>query len=140
MRFSYIVLANHRVGRRGGGTLILVKPDLLPHSIKLKFDNQDHYNITVINLGAASCSTVVCCVYRPPDTSSSLSESLVKQLEIINASTDVRILVGDSNYPHINWNSPALTSHDGQSDLFQHACNEMGLSQCVSGNTHGSNV
>jgi hypothetical protein len=137
---NYIVFGNSRADRRGGGTLILARSCLRPTAVKLRDDAQHEYNITAIHVGVAAQKTVVCCAYRPPNTSVAESDSFIEQLEAINTSADVRIFAGDYNYPHIDWMRPSQTKRDSISNAFQHSCDEMGLVQCVTCSTLGDNV
>ena len=134
------MFADCRVGRIGGGTLILAKSSLRPSSIKLSSNPTHGCNITAINIGMANLKTIVCCAYRPPDTRAAETDLFIKELASINELAKVRIFAGDFNLPHINWFRSSFTARDNVSNAFQHACDEMGLSQCVNSNTHGSNL
>jgi hypothetical protein len=137
---NYVSFADSRIDRRGGGTLILARASLRPTQLKLLGNYHHRCNIVAINIGVAERKTVVCCAYRPPDSTISESNSFIEQLEAINSSADVRILAGDFNLPHINWVKPSLTRRDNVSNVFQQACDEMGVTQCVTSNTLGNHV
>ena len=97
-------------------------------------------NITAVMISVASCQTVICCAYRPPDISVAESESFKEHLQAINASANVRIFSSDFNYQHIDWITQSHTKHDGIHDVFQQACDEMGLTQYVSDHTRGNHT
>ena len=51
-----------------------------------------------------------------------------------------RIIVGDFNYPNIVRFKPSHSAHDGINDAFQNACDDMGLTQCVTSATRGEHI
>lgn len=136
---DYVAFADCREDRRGGGVLVLVKSALRPSAAKHHVV-QHRCNVVAVNIGVAAHKTVVCCAYRPPNTSAADSELFLEHLQAINDSAVVRIFAGDFNYPYINWNDFTLTKRDSINNVFQCACDEMGLTQCVTDNTLGDHI
>ena len=83
---------------------------------------------------------LVACVYRPPDTTIAASQLLIQHLAQINEAADNRIILGDFNFPHIDWTNPSCIKRDGLGNIFQAALDDMGLFQCVTKPTHNNHI
>ena len=62
---------------------------------------------------------LVICVYRPSDTTIVASQLLTQHLAQINEAADFRIILGDFNFPRIDWTNPSCTKRDGLGNIFQ---------------------
>ena len=137
---DYVSFADCRVGRRGGGVMMLLKANLQPVRATRALPNRHQCNAVSVFIGAAKQKTLISCVYRPPDTNVVDSDALVQHLSSLRASTDVHVITGDFNYPRINWEKPALTRRDGIHNVFQSATDDMGLTQCVQAPTCNNHI
>ena len=72
--------------------------------------------VVCIKIDISSDTLVICCVYVPPDSSLSYVSSLVKFLSEITSSFNCCIILGDFNFPDIDWS--ALMGTSLQSNCF----------------------
>ena len=91
-------------------------------------------------IGPTVCKTLVACIYRLPDTTIAASQLLTQHLAQINEATDIRIIFGDFNFPHIGWTNPSCTKRDDLGDIFQAALDDLGLFQCVTRPTYNNHM
>ena len=87
----------------------------------------------------ATESCLIGCVYRPPNCSASESKELFNQLNDIctkHTNTNI-IIVGDFNYPNIDWNSKTFCNASTTFECFIQECM---LEQHVTKPTRGNNV
>ena len=115
---------------RGGGVLIAVTSYLFtslipsPHGLE----------VICIKLGQGNDIIVICCVYVPPGSPLTYVSSLVHFLTKLTSSFTKCIVVGDFNFPDIDWSVLMGTSNPSNCFCnFVFACN---LSQHVFEPTH----
>ena len=140
--YNYMPFADSRTGRRGGGVLLLINTKLQPCQVpcnKLIYAcNQ--CNVVFASIGPTVRKTLVACVYRPLNITIAASQLLIHHLAQINEAADNRIILGDFNFPHIDWTNPRCTKRDGLGDIFQDALDDMGLFQCVTKPTYNNHI
>ena len=90
--------------------------------------------VVCIKIDIGSDTLVICCVYVPPDSSLSYVSSLVKFLSEITSSFSCCIILGDFNFPDIDWSVLMGTSH--QSNCFCNFVFDCNLTQHVPDPTH----
>lgn len=114
----------------GGGLLVYARKGLviLPSDEKSDFNQFVNFKVLTNNF-----TTNVILIYRPP---SSNKQNCDKLLDIIkNAPTD-SVIVGDINYPAIDWKN---LSCEGQGKDFLNTCLDKGFHQYVTFATHSRN-
>lgn len=131
---GYTVYRRDRVTGRGGGSLILVRDTV--DSIQLDITSPSAPSDALVDAVACQLSfgstnnVGILCIYRPPN---SLPEDNSTMLTLItnflNLNLPINIIVGDFNFPEIDWlNSCTSTA---QSKLFFTFCQENFLTQHV---------
>ena len=89
---------------RGGGVLIAVVSSY--HSVTLSSPDLE---VVTVKLGLDH-ELVICCVYVPPSASHSYVGLLINYLTVLQSSSVHCIIVGDLNFPDINWSSSELSN------------------------------
>ena len=85
---------------RGGGAMICVSNSI---SSRLIASHSD-IDLVIVQLLTSPC-VILCCVYIPPNCSSSYFCSAISILETILTQHNHVIILGDFNLPDINWSS-----------------------------------
>ena len=127
--YPLILLYRKERFSRGGGVLIAVKslfcsslipspPDIEVVSVKIELD----------------CDFVLCSVYSPPHPPDIYVTSLLTYLNDLVSSFDRCIIVGDFNFPDINWST--LSASSSLSYTFCEFVFDCNLSQHVMHPTH----
>ena len=114
---------------RGGGVLIAVHESIYSTLVSSPFDLE----VVSVRLGLDN-HFVVCCIYAPPDSTVLYISSLVNYLTDIASSSSKCIIVGDFNFPDIDW-----SSLQGSSFLSNYFCEfifDCNLTQHVTEPTH----
>ena len=114
---------------RGGGVLIVVHESIYSTLVSSPFDLE----VVSVRLGLDN-HFVVCCIYAPPDSIVLYISSLVNYLTDIASSSPKCIIVGDFNFPDIDW-----SSLQGSSFLSNYFCEfifDCNLTQHVTEPTH----
>ena len=83
---------------RGGGVLVAIKQSLTSSIIPSPSD----LKIVSVKIGLGN-DFALCCVYVPPESSLSYVTSLVQFLTYFESSFSKCIIVGDFNFPDIDW-------------------------------------
>ena len=114
----YVHYRKDRNFGRGGGSLLLVRDDIPSRPVLLS--NQD------LKIDAVACeislmdkSTLGClCIYRPPNSD---KEEDCKMLSIItdflNLGFNCNLIIGDFNFPDINWSHSSSCSQQSENFL-----------------------
>ena len=105
-----------------------------------RYDNGLSCNVVTIRIGAARQRLVISVAYRPPDCTVEDTKLLMNYLHKASSGADSFIVLGDFNFPNINWANPSYTVRDGLSDSFQAAMDEIGLFQLVNQPTRNNNI
>ena len=95
---NYVMYRLDRTTKRGGGILAYFKLNLC--SYYMSEFTTDTIELICINL--FSFRFVI--VYRPPNEDSFHLSNLCNVITCICDSTDTTVIIGDLNFPHINWN------------------------------------
>ena len=80
---NYVTFADCRVGRCSGGTLMLVKAELQPTLAHHDYNCRHQCNVIGAYMGVAKLKTIVCCTYRPQNTTVAESDTLIEHLEAL---------------------------------------------------------
>ena len=134
---DYEVLTELRDDRKdttngiGGGLIVFNKKGLviLPGDQSIEFNQYVSFKVKTLD-----SYVNVFLVYRPPNNS---AHNFEKLCELIRSVPNNSIVVGDFNFPHIDWEN--LTANGQQSTEFLDLCIENNLHQYVSFGTHNRN-
>ena len=109
---GYNIFRRDRTNRKGGGVLIYVRDDINCSDISIKFNDPlsiHEVEIIWVELTFSENKKVALGVcYRPPDANTDKDKAHDNELfKIIQRTIGTRdlVLLGDFNYPHINWDS-----------------------------------
>ena len=122
-------LFRHDRQSRGGGVLIAVS-DQIPCQ---KLTSPDNLEATCVRLNLPNPITV-CALYVPPNTTSTYYETLFTFLSNLSNASDKLIILGDFNFPDIDWDT--MTGHSPISNQFCDIVFETGLCQLIETPTH----
>lgn len=114
----------------GGGLLVYARKGLVVLSIDKKSDFNQFVSFKVLS---DDCELNIILIYRPPSCSKDNNDKLCKIVEEAAKNT---ILVGDFNFPSIDWDN--LTC-DSRGEPFLNACLDNNFSQFVGFSTHSKN-
>ena len=124
----------------GGGTLLLVLNSLSPVEVSLldkescNFQDSTWCTVTCPNFP----DVLVGCIYRSPSSPLENNLNLNKLLSnMCNLSDSLKIIVGDFNFPDVNWD---LFSGVSASESFRDVVNDCYLTQLVHQPTRGSSI
>ena len=123
---------------RGGGVLVLYKRHLNVRQVDIKFDNTSttrDFDILCIDVFNNSSTVRLCCVYNPPSQNSSAALHLCSVLNQILITKTPLFILGDFNFPNINWLVPCSYGNSSH-DIFLDFCSSNGLVQCIDYPTH----
>jgi len=120
-------------GGRGGGIISYIRTEVIASDVESSFDQFCQARLIQINCHHMKLNVVN--VYRPPSTTQENTAKLCNALREINGPS---IIVGDFNFPEINWNT--LTTTNARSQDFLDATQEMFFSQMVNFSTRSGNT
>jgi len=95
-----------RVGKRGGGVLILIPKYVKSYEIASFSD--ESFDALILSVLIGKITFTLANVYRPPGNDSSFVRKLEKLLQPVLAKPESLILMGDFNLPDINWNTSTV--------------------------------
>ncbi|CAJ0925451.1 unnamed protein product, partial [Ranitomeya imitator] len=134
---GYSLFRKDRKNRRGGGVCLYVK-SCLKSTLRedISEGNEDVESIWVeIHGGKNGNKILIGVCYKPPNITESMESLLLKQID--EAATHNEVLVmGDFNYPDINWETETCETHKGNRFLLITKKNY--LSQLVQNPTRGA--
>lgn len=140
---NYSVHRHDRVNRRGGGVIIYVKDFLLNYRIQVtnigNAQPPEDIETIALNIQISTYRFCLVCVYRPPDTSLVKSQELIDYLTQLSISNENIIILGDFNYPFINWTSLTLSQYNQASEAFMDFYKSTSLKQIVNFKTRFGN-
>ncbi|CAJ0946080.1 unnamed protein product [Ranitomeya imitator] len=114
---GYSLFRKDRKNRRGGGVCLYVK-SCLKSTLRedISEGNEDVESIWVeIHGGKNGNKILIGVCYKPPNITESMESLLLKQID--EAATHNEVLVmGDFNYPDINWETETCETHKGNRD------------------------
>ena len=127
---NYSVHRSNRQDRKGGGVLLALRRELI--AIRRSDLEIDGAEVVMVEISQRSKDSVLLGVcYRPPTAKMEYSLILRQCLERIDASRFTTFyLVGDFNFPCIDWHSLSPTSSDALTLDFCSMLNDHFLVQC----------
>ena len=139
---SVFCLNNYQIFRKDrddglnahGGVLIAVKTEYNPVLI----DNDSIHEVVFVNLRIKNKILKIIAAYRPPSQNSYQNELFVSFLNNRLSTANDYILVGDFNYPNIDWSS--YTSNYAYDMHFVNFVNQNNLTQWINEPTRDNNI
>ncbi len=133
---DYNIYRSDRDGRRGGGVLIMVPKLLTSYVITMPANTKDFESVWVYVDLCRNIRIRLGLFYSPPATN---SDSLINFLEPILNAPIPTVVLGDFNYPNINWTTNTAPPIFGQ-DNFLNFILRVGLHQEIDFCTRKSSV
>ncbi|KAK6056521.1 hypothetical protein COOONC_05973, partial [Cooperia oncophora] len=99
---DYSILRCDRSRRAGGGVAILLRKTI-NHSVIFSESIPLGYEILVTDIATPEFRFRIILAYRPPSTSSTITEQLAKAISDLAATAIPVIIIGDFNLPEIKW-------------------------------------
>ncbi|XP_051783709.1 uncharacterized protein LOC127527823 [Erpetoichthys calabaricus] len=131
---GYTFFRKDRQNRKGGGVAVYAKQDL--NVILLQLDDEPHRSedmwLRLENIRERGLILGVC--YRPPNSDSNFNTHLFSNIKKASLQ-GAMIVMGDFNYPNINWDN--LTDGGVQEQEFLEVINDCFLTQHVKAPTQG---
>lgn len=135
-RYNFNIYRRDRRQKRGGGVLLAVKKTISSFII----ETESPIEIIWVSCMTSTSKILIGVCYRPPDASSSFIDDLFDSINL--ALKKYRghevYLLGDFNYPQIDW--PLLSSTCSSSTNFLNLILDFNFSQIVDQPTRGPNV
>ena len=114
----------------GRGLALYVKPELKAYEVIPEVTYEEMLGI-VVHL-SNNLSMLVSCMYRSPSSTTENNLSLVEAIkEIDKTQTPLKIIVGDFNYPRLDWNTGMDTETSTEEVRFKEATLDCYLQQHV---------
>ena len=139
---DYQVFRRDRVGKVGGGVLIFAKKELKIVQVEIPEQLSSLETIVLDCVGAANCRVRICCVYRTNDPCLSVLQEcsrtslLADLMSFCCGVAYPACVVGDFNFPSIDWGLLSVSNADPNQEIFLEACIDNSLTQLVSFPTH----
>ena len=130
---GYVVFRKDR-NRRGGGSLLGVKANLNPKEVMHDTLNE----VVIVDLHVNNVKLRVVCAYRPPSQTSENNEIFINFLNDHLELCPSFVVVGDFNYPSIDWEN--LYADNTPEQLFLDFINANNLFQRVRESTRDNNI
>jgi hypothetical protein len=129
---------DRQTGKRGGGVLLAVKDSVRTEPTDFVSDSLELASV-VINSSSKKVLVAVC--YRPPDSSIDFLHELNRFLKFVADSQfkDV-VLMGDFNYPNIQWSDGSGFSTIGSEIGFIDLITDFSYLQLIDSSTRGHNI
>jgi hypothetical protein len=136
---EYAIFRKDRIQRKGGGVLLLAKPNLKPEPrVDLQTSNSEHNEILVVTIEPSKGNKIaIITAYRSQKDPHHLFLSNLENTlnNCTRANFSKILLIGDFNYPKIKWNPRQDTKLPHHANEFIHVLSSYGLVQL---NTHPS--
>jgi hypothetical protein len=137
---GYNVYRGDRVGKRGGGVLLAVPNHFQSYEIKDSFSNESFEALSVkIQLKQQFIAFIL--VYRNPTKNDQMFiPAFKKYYESLNVEKSSHVILGDFNFPEINWKDSTTTPGFKISAAFLEFVHISGLEQIVPSPTRKQNL
>jgi len=127
---EYVVLRNDRLGSRGGGALLAIRPHLQPKRLA---HLEGRAEVVWAEIRVGSLRLLVGSAYRQPNADAAYNASLLHSLDLVSAEQpnyDGCLLMGDFNL-NIRWQEDPPCAEDAVAKDFQSAFADMAFEQLV---------
>merc|ERR1711872_846008 len=143
---NYTVLRTDRRKRKGGGVALYIKNEVLDDHEKTVSFSDDVNDLLITTL--VNENLIIILLYRPPDekeTSPLKFHGIFNKIrEYIEGRQEDVLLIGDFNFPKINWDTYTLggrtTNEKAQGEILLNFVNEYSMTQFVSAPTRKKNT
>lgn len=124
----------------GGGTCIYISDSLKGYDVHAVENNTDrllntNIDITSIDVHISSVKFSIICIYRPGNISNSENDILINLISNILRRQKIVYIIGDFNYPEIDWPTLTLSQPNEQAQNFLDAYKEWNVKQMICNNT-----
>ena len=113
---DYEIFRGDRHQMRGGGVCIMVKNEIngqkIYSNINVNYQNPQAIDMIWVNLRICSKTMLIGCVYRPPHVGTHENLAMVESLSKAFTENPETVVMGDFNYPEIDWSALVLKSHN----------------------------
>lgn len=118
-----------RTGRRGGGVLLAVNKVLTAVPIEVT----SYLESVWVQLSCGPTVAIIGVIYRPPDMNSSFASQFSNLLSDLTCRfpNSSLLLLGDFNFPAINWSSLTAPANDPEAQAFLQSCLDFSLQQLI---------
>ncbi|CAI9604872.1 unnamed protein product, partial [Staurois parvus] len=116
---GYVLIRRDRVNRKGGGVCLYVRSDLRASVKENLVDGEcDEAEVLWVELHMWVCTikVIIGVCYRPPSVNEEVETQLLAQIQRAARAGTV-IIMGDFNYPEIDWNNGSTGTVKGQTFL-----------------------
>ena len=133
---SYVIFRQDRAGGNDphGGVLLCVKPFLNPSLIR----HSTNHEVVFAEITTIDTKITIAGIYRTPNMSAESNFEFVQFIRQKLHNTRDYLLLGDFNYPGIDWDT--YSSNERSESLFLEFVNENNLIQKVRIPTRGTNI
>jgi len=115
---------------RGGGVLLAIKNNITGSQMPSPSDLE-----IVTVLVSTQNPLIICAIYIPPNSDDTYHEQLCNYLtDLVNSNTKPIILLGDFNFPDINWTT--LSGSSARSNKFCDLLFQLNITQIIDKPTH----
>jgi len=138
--------ADRRHPRKKGGVITYVRADLAS-SAEIVLSTSNSF-VEVLHIYIKTLNLMIINIYRPPNCPQHLSSDQLKcvrhKIDEYDAPSPNLILLGDLNFPIINWSARTTrggsASSQSQANLLISLANDLCMEQCIKAPTRGSNI
>jgi exonuclease III len=144
---NFVPLRTDRTGgRKGGGIVVYIRENLAPVTTTILSQSNGTVEFSMLHI--QSLNIIVISVYRPPDCSyhhfAEAMDLIKSKLTELDASAPNLVMVGDFNFPNINWHTQnvyggSLEMRNQAENLFNLADNHC-MEQYIEQPTRGNNI
>ena len=136
---DYEIFRGDRHQMRGGGVCIMVKNEIngqkIYSNINVNYQNPQAIDMIWVNLRICSKTMLIGCVYRPPHVGTHENLAMVESLSKAFTENPETVVMGDFNYPEIDWSALVLKSHNVCAGDFLRSYQEWNCWQIVTEDT-----
>ena len=115
---------------------MLYKTELQVNQVEIEVDSTiGELDLLCVDVYNNKSPVRFCCVYNPPCQDQSTVLRLCDMLRSILPTKTPFYILGDFNFPNINWTIPANYGNSAHSEFLNFCCSNS-LSQCIDYSTH----
>ena len=136
---GYNCLRCDRTGKKGGGVVAFYKSGLTVNEVNIyPVSNAKPYEVLCFDVYFSDEFVRFVCVYIPPDQSAinDVVIDLCNTLKSLVLTDAPLFILGDFNFPDIDWNIPSCPDNSYSDRTFLDFCSNYSLTQCIDYPTH----
>lgn len=137
---GYTLYTFQRLQKMGGGLALYIKSDIrssLNSTIKAG-DNIESIWVDLYSGNSKTATIRLGAFYRPPDQCLELDKEMISEINCGSSSTDKTLIIGDFNFPDIDWDS--ICGNTEGSRIFISCVQDNFFTQLVDKATRGQNI